>query len=71
MAVQLADRVARLEIGQPQAYEHVRATNDEDPEVQQVEQERITGRERGHHQDRRESERLQPFQHVRWSSWRG
>ena len=51
VAVELADRVARLEVRQPEADQHVRAADDEDGEVEQVEEERQAGRERGDDED--------------------
>jgi hypothetical protein len=63
VAVQLADRVARLQVRQAEPYQHVRATDDEDPEVQQVEQEIPAGRERGDDEDRREGDGLETSKH--------
>jgi hypothetical protein len=52
MSMELADCVAGLEIGQAQANQNVRPTDDQDGEVQQVEQERERRREGREHEDR-------------------
>ena len=63
VAVQLAHRVAGLEVRQAKPDEHVRPADDEDHEVEQVEEERLAGREGGNDQDRREDDRLEPSKH--------
>ncbi len=63
VAVELADRVARLEVGQPETDEDVRAADDEDRQVEQVEQERQAGRERGDDEDDGDDEQLELADH--------
>ena len=63
VAVELAHRVARLEVGQAEADQDVRAADDQDRQVQQVEQERERRRERGHHQDHGGDEQLELADH--------
>ena len=70
VAVQLADRVAGLEVGQAEADEDVRPADDEDAEVEQVEQERLAGRERRDDQDRGDGQRLESSEHRRRRSRR-
>ena len=51
MGMELADRVAGLEVGQTQTGHDVAAAGDEDGEVEQVEEEVEVGRERGDDED--------------------
>ena len=74
MAVQLADRVARLEIGQAEPDQDVRAADDQDREVEQVEQERQRRREGRDDEDDGDDEQLELADHrsaptasVAWS----
>ena len=64
VAVELADRVAGLEVGQAQADEDVRAADDEDREVEQVEEERPAGRERGDDEEGGDEQELEPADHA-------
>ena len=63
MTVELADGVPGLQVREAEANEDVRAADDEDGQVQEVEEEREAGRERGHDEDRREDEPLESSQH--------
>ena len=63
MAVELADGVPGLEIGQAEADKDVRTADDQDRQVQEVEQERERGRERRDHQDHGGDEQLELADH--------
>jgi len=68
MAVQRADGVARLEIGQPEPDQDVRTTDDQDRKVEKVEEEGQGGRERGDDEDDRDDEQLELADHRPCSS---
>ena len=63
MAVELADRVARLEVGQAEADEDIRAADHQDGEVEQVEQERFGRREGGDHEHDGDDKQLELADH--------
>ncbi len=63
VAAQLAHRVAGLEIGQAEPGEDVRAADDDDRQVDEVEQEAEAGRKRSDEQNRRDEKELEPPQH--------
>ena len=63
VAVELAHRVAGLQVGQAEANQDVRAADDEDRQVEQVEQEGQRGRERRDHQDHGGDEQLELADH--------
>ncbi len=63
MAVELADRVARLEVGQPEPDQDVRAADDQDRQVEQVEQERLAGRERAEDEHEGDDQQLELADH--------
>ena len=65
VALELADRVAGLEVGQPEPGQDIAAADDEEGQVEEVEQERQAGRERGDDQDDGEDEELDPADHRR------
>ena len=64
VAVELAHRIACLEVRQAHPHEDVTPADHQDRQVQQVEQEREPGRERGDDEDRRDNEDLQAADHA-------
>ena len=64
MAVQLADRVPGLEVGQAQADQDVGAADDQDREVEQVEEVRKPGRERRDDEEGGDEQQLEPADHA-------
>ena len=69
--MQLAHGIPSFEVGQPEPDEDVRATDDEDRQVEQVEEEGLARREGRHDEDRGDGEELQPSDHdarsvARW-----
>jgi hypothetical protein len=65
VTVELAHRVAGLEVGQSEPDEDVRPADDQDAEIEQVEVEQVARREGGDDQHGGEDQRLQPSKHSR------
>ena len=63
MSGQLVDRVAGLQVGEPEAGQDVRAADDEDREVDEIEEEVELGREGRDQQDRGDDEQLESADH--------
>jgi len=66
VARQLVDRIASLEVREPEPRQDIRAADDDHAEIDEVEQERQARREGGHDEDRAEDEELQAAEHLRF-----